>query len=95
MRFAKRLRRSLAPKCAAGVGSSAAAPVGGWPFPEFLEILLEINMSVQILLSRNFRGNKQVRRNSDLEISAEINWSRGMLRLTLSRASIMCRIPEL
>ena len=26
----------------------------------FLEILLEINMSVQIRLSRNFRGNMQV-----------------------------------
>ena len=34
--------------------------VTSWHLPEFLEILLEISMSVQIHLSRNFRGNKHV-----------------------------------
>jgi len=39
-----------------------------WGFPEFLEILLEISMSLQIHRSRNFPGNMQVLPEISLEI---------------------------
>ena len=44
----------------AAAGRSQAVHMPTWPLPEFPEILLEISLSVQIRLSRNFRGNKHI-----------------------------------